>query len=456
MATSDFIARLQAIDANRDKAQAVPELELPPDMERLADPVAEDDRSRWQRLRDRVKGLFTRKPRNEFEDAFGWEEQKPRWWQRLAFWKRGIDPAALIAQGDDELEERWPLRRKLLYGAWAVLLLTVGGVAAWLIVAPPPARHDDSLVLALAPAQVQATDDRGAPISATPAEQRGVPEAATASEYETGPSGGLPAAPDAALQLQTRNGLVPMIGKDGRIPWQVYGRPFSDRLNRVRVAVVVTGLGLLRAQTDQVLDRLPPGFTLAISPYAPNVRELFNRARAKGFETLTELPLEPTDYPASDPGPRALYTSLTPADNEARLDWIMSRGAGYVGLIDVLGTKPLQDEAAARRMLGRIQERGLLFVDSRSSTKGLGPRIGRDIGMAMALNNRFVDSEATTAAIDTKLDELERLAKASGASVGIASGMPLTVDRLIAWHAELYRRGVVLAPVSAVVGRQRE
>lgn len=455
MANSDFIARLQAIDANRDRAQALPELELPPDLERPADAAA-DERSWWQRLRDRIKGLFSRKPKNEFEDAFGWEEQKPRWWRRLAFWKRGIDPAALIAQGDDDLDERWPLRRKLLYGAWAVLLVTVGGVAAWLIVAPPPARHDDSLVLTLGPAQLQATDDRGTPINAAPSEQRNTPEATASFEYETGPSGGLPAAPDAALQQQTRNGLVPMIGKDGRIPWQVYGRPFNDRLNRVRVAVVVTGLGLLRGQTDQVIDRLPPGITLAISPYAPNVRELFNRARAKGFETLTELPLEPTDYPASDPGPRALYTSLTPADNEARLDWIMSRGAGYVGLIDVLGTKPMQDEGAARRMLGRIQERGLLFVDSRSSTKGLGPRIGRDIGMAMALNNRFVDSEATATAIDAKLDELERLAKAAGASVGIASGMPLTVDRLIAWNAELHRRGVALAPVSAVVGRQRE
>lgn len=455
MAKSDFIARLQAIDANRDRAQPGPELELPPDLERPA-ALPADDRSWWQRLRDRIKGLFTRKPRNEFDEAFGWEEQKPRWWRRLAFWNRGIDPAALIAQGDDAFEDRWPLRRKLLYGAWAALLVTVGGVAAWLIVAPPPAHQDQSLVLTLAPPEVRATDERGQPISAAPSEQRNTPEATASYEYETGPSGGLPAAPDPALQLQTRNGLVPMIGKDGRIPWQVYGRPFNDRLNRARVAVVVTGLGLLRGQTDQVLERLPPGVTLAISPYAPNVRELFNRARAKGFETLTELPLEPTDYPASDPGPRALYTSLAPADNEARLDWIMSRGAGYVGLIDVLGTKPMQDEAAARRMLGRVQERGLLFVDSRSSTRGLGPRIGRDIGLAMALNNRFIDSDGSAAAIDAKLDELERLAKASGASVGIASGMPLTVDRLIAWNAELHRRGVALAPVSAVIGRQRE
>ncbi len=455
MAKSDFIARLQAIDANRDRAQPGPELELPPDLERPATPPA-DDRSWWQRLRDRIKGLFTRKPRNEFEDAFGWEEQKPRWWRRLVFWNRGIDPAALIAQGEDEFEDRWPLRRKLLYGAWAALLATVGGVAAWLIVAPPPAQQDQSLVLTLAPPEIRATDQRGQPISTAPVEQRNTPEATAGYEYETGPSGGLPAAPDPALQQQTRNGLVPMIGKDGRIPWQVYGRPFNDRLNRARVAVVVTGLGLLRNQTDQVLERLPPGVTLAISPYAPNVRELFNRARAKGFETLTELPLEPTDYPASDPGPRALYTSLTPADNEARLDWIMSRGAGYVGLIDVLGTKPMQDEAAARRVLGRVQERGLLFVDSRASTRGLGPRIGRDIGLAMALNNRFVDSDGTAAAIDAKLDELERLAKASGASVGIASGMPQTVDRIIAWNAELHRRGVALAPISAVIGRQRE
>ena len=60
------------------------------------------------------------------------------------------------------------------------------------------------------------------------------------------------------------------------------------------------------------------------------------RARA-GWRLLVALPLEPTGYPLNDPGNRALLTSLPRGENADRLDWALSRFAGYVGAIGALG-----------------------------------------------------------------------------------------------------------------------
>jgi polysaccharide deacetylase 2 family uncharacterized protein YibQ len=44
--------------------------------------------------------------------------------------------------------------------------------------------------------------------------------------------------------------------------------------------------------------------------------------------------MEPTNYPAYDPGPQTLLTTLNTEGNLDRLLWSLSRGTGYVGVVD--------------------------------------------------------------------------------------------------------------------------
>ncbi|HET9018836.1 MAG TPA: divergent polysaccharide deacetylase family protein, partial [Acetobacteraceae bacterium] len=50
------------------------------------------------------------------------------------------------------------------------------------------------------------------------------------------------------------------------------------------------------------------------------------------------------------------------------------------------------------------------------------------------------------------LERLEEVARDRGAALGLVSlPRPVTLDRLAAWTATLSRRGLALAPVSAIV-----
>ena len=63
------------------------------------------------------------------------------------------------------------------------------------------------------------------------------------------------------------------------------------------------------------------------------------KARQAGHEVLLQIPLEPLDYPSKDPGPHTLLTTLPPDENFKRLQWLMSRFTGYVGITNHMGAK---------------------------------------------------------------------------------------------------------------------
>jgi polysaccharide deacetylase 2 family uncharacterized protein YibQ len=95
-----------------------------------------------------------------------------------------------------------------------------------------------------------------------------------------------------------------------------------------------------------------------------------------------------------------------------------------------------------------------LFVDSRSSLRSIAAQMAREVGLPRAVNNRFIDGEASRDAIDSRLHEIERIAKASGYAVGIGAPFPVTIDRLVRWAKTLESKKLVLAPISALVNTQ--
>jgi hypothetical protein len=266
--------------------------------------------------------------------------------------------------------------------------------------------------------------------------------------------GGLRPAPDPALVEKTRLGPLPRVSPDGRKPWQAYARPFDPADRRPRIAIVVSGLGLSGAATEAAIQRLPGPVTLSFAPYSKGLPQWIALARAAGHEALLDLPMEPVNFPANDPGPHTLLTSLTVDQNRERLHWLLGRVTGYVGVVNRMGSRFTTSATHVRPVLKELEKRGLLFVDSRSSLRSIAAQMAREVGLPRAVNNRFIDSEASRDAIDARLKELERIAKASGYAVGIGAPFPVTIDRLVRWTQTLDRKKLALAPISALVNTQ--
>jgi len=234
-------------------------------------------------------------------------------------------------------------------------------------------------------------------------------------------------------------------------PWQRNAQPFEAPETRPRVAIVLVGMGLSSAATEAAIRQLPGPVSLSFSPYSRRLNEWIALARVNGHEVLLDLPMEPTSYPDDDPGPQALLTALSPEQNLARLDWALRRATGFVGVTSVMGSRFLASEEHLTPILNELKSQGLLFLDSRASEASVAGPLAQKLGLANAVNDRFLDlAQASRVAIDARLVQLERIARSEGYAVAIGQPYPVTIERLQEWAAGLEARGLVLAPLSTV------
>jgi polysaccharide deacetylase 2 family uncharacterized protein YibQ len=258
--------------------------------------------------------------------------------------------------------------------------------------------------------------------------------------------------PDPALLEPGPDGSIPRLGPDGRASWQVYARPFDRADKRPRIAVVIANLGLGEAQTEAAIQRLPGGVTLAFSPYAgPRLPQWMDLARIAGHEVLMGVPMEPANYPESDPGPHTLLTSLPAPQNIERLHWVLGRATGYVGIMNQMGQRFTANVDSLRPVMVEIKGRGLLVLDTRAAAKSAVAPLAGELDVPRATNDRTIDAQQSRDAIAQRLAEIEAIAKKRGSAVAIGSPFPVTIELVEAWTRGLADRGFALAPISAVV-----
>lgn len=259
----------------------------------------------------------------------------------------------------------------------------------------------------------------------------------------------LAAAPVPGLHAEGENGPVPVIGPSGERAADIYARPYSNPEGLPRVALVIGGLGINPDATRAAIERLPGEVTLSFVPYADDIQTWIDLARANGHEVLVELPMEPFDYPNNNPGPATLLTGNSEAENASHLDWVMSRAAGYVGLMNYQGARLTAHAPSFAPVLSAISDHGLLYLDDGNSQRSLTRRLGAEVGGEWAVANGRIDLRRNGAAIGTALLGLEAQARDNGVAIGVGFAYPVTVDEIIDWAETLEIKGVSLAPLSA-------
>jgi polysaccharide deacetylase 2 family uncharacterized protein YibQ len=266
---------------------------------------------------------------------------------------------------------------------------------------------------------------------------------------------GAPATPmigiDQRLLEKSKYGMIPVVA-DGLKPFTVYAAD-ADRAKAAKmpvVAIVVGGLGVGAAKTVDAIMKLPPAVTLAFTPYGADPTKLAERARAQRHEILLQVPMEPFDYPDNDPGPQTLLTTLTPEQNIDRLYWHLSRLQGYAGIANFMGARFVATDAVLAPVVREAAQRGLGYLDD-GAARSAAPALAAGQAMPFAKADFTIDAVPTSAEIDRTLIKLETLAKERGLAVGVASALPISIERIAAWIKTLDSRGIMLVPLTTAM-----
>jgi Uncharacterized protein conserved in bacteria len=159
-------------------------------------------------------------------------------------------------------------------------------------------------------------------------------------------------------------------------------------------AIVIDDFGNGMDGTEEML-KLPVKFTVAIMPFMPTTQKDAEEAHRLGHDVIVHMPMEPNKGLKKWLGPGAITADLSDAEIRKRVEEAIDNVPYAVGMNNHMGSKITADERIMRIVLAVCKERGLFFLDSRTTFKTVVPKVTQELGVPALANNVFLDDVYT-------------------------------------------------------------
>lgn len=186
----------------------------------------------------------------------------------------------------------------------------------------------------------------------------------------------------------------------------------------VYAAIVIDDVGYNRDVVDQFLELGIP-LTFAVLPQEQFSEKIAEYIHRHGGEIIVHMPMEPKDYPKTNPGPHALFTRMDEIKIQEKFYDNLYSQPFAVGISNHMGSRFLEDEEKVDIFLSLIQQAGLFFVDSRTVSNSFIPDITKRIGLQRLVADVFIDEEDNMRHIKQQLRLLASRAQQMHTAIGI-------------------------------------
>jgi polysaccharide deacetylase 2 family uncharacterized protein YibQ len=219
----------------------------------------------------------------------------------------------------------------------------------------------------------------------------------------------------------------------------------AGEVKRGVLAVVLDDVGYREAALG-LLATLEEPVALSVLPGTPRASEAIALAKRKGWDLMVHLPMEPE-------AGRAEAGSIGVADDEAtvraRVLAALAAVPGAIGLNNHQGSLATADARVVRAVLAVVKERGLFFLDSRTTPATVVARVARELNVPVLSRDVFLDdaeAEArdaggATGALEAAWERALGVAAKSGHAVLIAHPHRESVEFLLRKLPEIARTG---------------
>lgn len=216
------------------------------------------------------------------------------------------------------------------------------------------------------------------------------------------------------------------------------------------LAIVMDDMGQ-QLESAELLASLPFPVTLAIWPRSPHAQETAGIAASRRLDCLLHQPMEALPRPKHgrpDPGPGALFTSMSAQEVQAVLEGNLRALPTVVGLNNHMGSAFTGDISLCRTLCGLLGGRGLAVLDSVTRPDPQLVVAAREAGLVSLARDVFLDTRRDTAAILSALDAAAARARAQGMAVAIGHPYPETLRALRDWQD---KDGVAVVPLRRIL-----
>ncbi|HPW18946.1 MAG TPA: divergent polysaccharide deacetylase family protein [Candidatus Aminicenantes bacterium] len=229
------------------------------------------------------------------------------------------------------------------------------------------------------------------------------------------------------------------------------GEAAAKRGPRGEVALIMDDMGDSLDVLDALIALGRP-MTVAVLPYSAHAYETARRARENGLEVLLHVPLESVgnhEDMARTEG--MIVAAMTEPAIVAALEAGCDRVPFAAGANNHMGSRFTAERDLMRAVLRPLKERGLFFVDSRTTAKTVAYEEARAMGVPAAQRDVFLDADKDRRMIRPRLIELFQKARKKGRAVGICHPFPETLEVLRSSFGLVEVYNLEAVPVSKLV-----
>ena len=239
--------------------------------------------------------------------------------------------------------------------------------------------------------------------------------------------------------------ITPLIGRRAGSAVSPAARP---QAGGARLAIIIDDLGYDRASADAVFALRFP-LTLAVLPHHAYSADVAEEAQRRGYEVLLHLPMESS----SDAKPEAveLRRGMSEAEVRSVLASMLDTVPRAAGVNNHQGSLATADPQLMAEVMTLLAERGLFFIDSRTTPATVAYDAAVRAHVRAASRNVFLDDVQTPEAVRRQLALAVRHARAQGSAIAIGHPHPVTLEVLERYLPEFEAHGIHLVFASELV-----
>ena len=163
----------------------------------------------------------------------------------------------------------------------------------------------------------------------------------------------------------------------------------QQSVSRGTLVIVIDDAGNNLRDLDAFLELNMP-LTIAVLPSLPNSVEAARRIRAAGKELFLHQPME--SQGGRNPGPGAIFHGMEADEIRAVISRNLEEIGPVAGINNHEGSLVTMDESAMAVILALCRERGIVFLDSRTTAETAAPAAARRLGMSIGERDVFIDN----------------------------------------------------------------
>ncbi len=197
-----------------------------------------------------------------------------------------------------------------------------------------------------------------------------------------------------------------------------------------RLGLIIDDWGRTAQSIAEAFARLPIQWTAAVIPESGISGRQARYLTEQGIPLMIHMPMEPVNGTNWDLGEEAIYAD-TPPDRVAELiDSALEETPGALGINNHMGSLATTSPTVMKALMEALSERGLFFVDSRTTSASVGAEEAERAGVPWAARDVFLDTEDQSGFIERQFRQALEHARRNGSVILIGHARRNTLEVL--------------------------